>query len=185
MSSHLGGLGMIQIVKNVSKDGEVISEKKKFIDDTFNEDGYRVPTHKLGAKVFADVPFPEEMSDSEIGKVARLAKLMVASSNMLGYRSHGSIVPYTETLLIEVIKLSSKRGKEFIKKMIDLGVMQINKRIVGNIESDEYYINPAYFFAGKRISLNLYILFREHLDKVIPPWVRKEFLMAAKEQAKP
>lgn len=177
---------MLQVIKNIDQSsGEILSEKKKIIEEMFNDEGYRVPTHKLGAKLFADVPFPETMSDSEIGKVARLAKIMVASSNMLGYRSHGGILPYTEKQIIKIIGLSDKRGKEFMKKMIGLGVMQLNTRKVGDVVSEEYYINPAYFFAGKRISLNLYILFREHLDKILPPWVKKEFLAAANEQAKP
>ena len=174
---------MLQLVKNVdTRTGEVISEKKKFIEDVFTDDGYRVPSHKLGAKLFSDISFPKEMNDSEIGKMARLAKLMVATSNMLGYRSRVGIRPYTENQLIDIVRLSVKRGKKFIDKMIRLGVMQKNIRIYGEIESREFYINPAYFFAGKRIDLNLYLLFREHLDLILPKWVSGEFLQAANER---
>lgn len=176
---------MLQMVKNVdTKTGLIVSEKQKVIEDTLTDEGYKVPPHKMGAKLFADVLFPDQMTDSEIGKVARLAKLMIASTNMLGYRTRSGILPYTERELIDVVGLSEKRGREFIRKMIDLGVMQLNKRIVGEVESEEYYINPAYFFAGRRISLNLYLLFREHLDAVLPGWVRSEFLAAARERVR-
>jgi hypothetical protein len=177
---------LLQVVKNVNTStGEVVSEKQKHIEDILTDEGYKVPTHKLGAKIFADVLFPQEMTDSEIGKMARLAKLMIATSNMLGYRARAGIRPYSEGQLIEIIGLSQKRGREFIEKMMRLGVIQKNIRKVGNIESEEFYINPAYFFAGRRISLNLYLLFREHLDPILPEWVRREFWQTANKQVKP
>ncbi len=171
---------MLKIVKNVNPDtGEIYSDKRTLIEDILTDDGYKVPPHKLGAKTFADIQYPKAMTDSEIGKMARLSKLMIANANMLGYRTGRGIKPYSEAQLIDIVKMSRFRGKEFIAKMIGLGVMQINKRIVGDVESEEYYINPAYFFAGRRISLNLYLLFREHLDEVLPEWVRMEFWRAA------
>lgn len=176
---------MIQLVTNVDeKTGAVLSKKEKYVTDVLNDDGYKVPVHKLGAKLFANVSFPAEMTDSEIGKMARLAKLMIADSNMLGYRSRG-IRAYTQEQIIEIVGLSTKRGREFIDKMIDLRVMAKTIRIIGDVKQDEFYINPAYFFAGKRIGLNLYLLFRESLDPILPEWVKREFILSAKEQVKP
>lgn len=174
---------MLELVKRIDeKTGEVINERQRHIEETLNEEGYKVPTHKLGAKIFADVTFPAEMTDSEIGKMARLAKLMIAEANMLGYRTGRGILPYTEKHIIELIGLSQKRGREFIEKMKRLGVIQWTQRKYGEVERTEYYINPAYFFAGRRININLYLLFREHLDQILPAWVLKEFMSAAKEK---
>lgn len=176
---------MLQLVKTVNTEtGEVVSNKQKYFADVLNEDGYKVPPHKLGAKLFANVAFPKEMTDGEIGKMTKLSKLMISTSNMLGYRTRSTIKPYTEKEIIEIVKLSNKRGKEFLTKMIKLRVMQIVVRKYGDIEISEYYINPAYFFAGRRISLNLYLLFREHLDQILPKWVRIEFLLSARKQKK-
>jgi hypothetical protein len=181
-----GMIKMLQVVKNVdTKTGEVFGQKEKYIADVLNEDGYKVPVHKLGAKLFADVAFPADMTDAEIGKMARLAKLMIADSNMLGYRTRAGIKAYTECEIIQIIHLSKKRGREFIQKMLSLKVMQRSTRKYGEIEQDEYYVNPAYFFAGRRISMNLYLLFREALDLILPAWVKKEFWRSAKEQARP
>lgn len=177
---------MLRLIKDVDdKTGEIKRERQHYIEDMFNEDGYKVPIHKLGAKMFSDISFPDEMNDSEVGKMARLSKLMVATTNMIGYRSRSGILPYTEKQLIDLLKMSRYRGKEFIEKMIWLGVMQRNKRIYRDIESEEFYINPAYFFAGRRISLSLYLLFREHLDSILPEYVRREFWQAAKAMEKP
>ncbi len=171
---------MLRLIRDVNTDtGEIKNERQKVIEDVFTEEGYKVPLHKLGAKTFSDIPFPPSMTDAEIGKMARLAKAMVATSNMLGYRAHGGILPYTERHIINMLGLSQKRGRRFIDKMIDLGVMQKNKRVYMDIESEEFYINPAYFFAGRRISLNLYLLFREHLTPILPPYIIAEFLLSA------
>lgn len=176
---------MLQYMANINeKTGEITRERRKFIEETFNEEGYRVPPQKRKASMFADVPFPFGMSDAEIGKMARLSKLMISTSNMLGYRKGKGILPYTEGHLIEVLGMSQYRGTEFIRRMIDLGMMQRVRRVIGSIDSEELYINPAYFFAGRRISLNLYLLFREHLDPVLPDWVKAEFLSLANEQDK-
>jgi len=177
---------VLQKVTNIDpRTGEVFSWKEKYIPDILNEEGYKVPAHKLGAKLFSNVPFPPEMSDTEIGKMARLSKIMVADSNMLGYRTRAGIKAYTEAQIIEIINLSPKRGREFIKKMLKIKVMQVSTRKYGNVEQEEFYVNPAYFFAGRRININLYLLFREALDPIIPGWIKKEFLKAAKEQEVP
>ena len=177
---------MLQVVRTLNEEtGEVYSEKEKYVPDTLNEEGYKVPVHKLGAKLFKDVPFPDELTDVELGKVARLSKLMIADSNMLGYRARAGIKAYSREQIIDLVGLSTKRGREFIEKMLQLKVMQAGIRKYGDIEQEEFYINPAYFFAGRRIGLNLYLLFREALDPILPVWVRREFLLSAKEQVKP
>jgi len=175
----------VRLVKDIDANGEVYGEKEIKMPDRFNEEGYLVPYNKRGSKMFADVPFPERMNDAEIGKTARLAKLMVSTSNMLGYRTRTGILPYTEKQLIELVGLSAYRGREYISKMVNVGMMQRTKRIVGDVESEEFYINPAYFFAGNRISLNLYLLFRENLDPILSEWAKSEFQHAAMLQAKP
>ena len=172
---------MLKLVRKIDQDtGEVYSEKKQFIEDVLTPEGYRVPAHKAGAKIFNNIPLPRAMTYTEKGRMVDLARHMIQGSNMLGYRSGGSILPYTEQHLINLVELSQRRGKPFIQKMIGLGVMQKVVRKYAEVESAEFYINPAYFFAGKRISFNLYLLFREHLDPILPGWVRQEFLRQAK-----
>lgn len=177
---------LIVLCRKCHKNYHGLTEEDEFENESLilNVRGYRVPSHKAGV-MSSKLPFPKDMSDNEIGKMARLAKLMIADSNMLGYRARTGIKAYTQEQIIEIIGLSHKRGREFIDKMIKLRVMEKTIRIMGDLEQEEYYINPAYFFAGKRISLNLYLLFRESLDPVIPAWVKREFMESAKEQVIP
>lgn len=176
---------MLRVVKDIDeKTAEVKKEKQFYYEDSFNVGGYKVPYHKAGAKVFFDVGFPKEMTDSEIGKMTRLAKLMVADSNMLGYRTKFGIRAYTSEHLIKIVGLSPRRGRQFIDKMMRLGIMQLSLRKYGDIQCIEYYINPAYFFAGKRISFNLYLLFRERLDPILTPYAKEAFWKMANERVR-
>ena len=173
---------LLRLIKNVDhRTGRTYSEKAQFIEDVLTEDGYRVPPRKSGFKSFNNIPLPKEMTYPEKGRMVDLAKCMVSTTNMLGYRKNNKIFAYTAEGIIEKVQLSPKRGKQFLQKMVRLGVMQKITRKYAEVESEEYYINPAYFFAGKRISFNLYLLFREHLDPILPEWVRADFLIAARE----
>lgn len=171
-------------VELVYSRGEVVSQQQKDIPDCFNDDGYRVPTQKRGAKMFSDIPFPDTVSDADIGRMARLSKLMIGDSNMLGYRTRAGIKAYTIEDIYKLVGLSDRRGRDFIARMVK-GKMIKNfpQNKPDGTQVDEYYINPAHFFSGKRINLNLYLLFREQLDPILPQWVRFEFMSHANKKA--
>jgi hypothetical protein len=160
------------------KTGEVIHIKQQAFTNSLNEEGYRIPSRKSGARIFDDVQFPDEMSYGDIGKMTCLAKLMIAKNNMLGYRGKGKIVPYTAEEIGGLVELSGRRAKEFVWKMINLGV------VCREDSKDEtrYFINPAYFMAnGQRLSLDMFIRFQKELIPLLPGWVIEEFLRQAKE----
>jgi hypothetical protein len=176
---------LFHIVADIDeKSGDVKTKKQFFYKDAFNSDGYKVPNHKAGAKMFYEVSFPKEMNDSEIGKMARLAKLMIADSNMLGYRTKWGIRAYTSESVIKLVGLSPRRGRQFLDKMKRLGIMQLTMRQYGTVNCIEYYINPAYFFAGGRIGANLYLLFREQLDPILTDYAKESFWKLANEMVK-
>jgi hypothetical protein len=153
--------------------GEVINTKEETFTNSLNEDGYRIPSHKFGARIFSEVQFPGEMSYGDIGKMTCLAKMMIAKNNMLGYRGRGKIVPYEAEEIGGLVGLSGRRSKEFVWKMINLGVMC---REDANDET-RYFINPAYFIAnGQRLSLDMFIRFQKNLIPLLPKWVVNEFL---------
>lgn len=160
------------------KTGEVIHTKQQSFTNSMNEDGYRMPSHKLGYRIFSDVQFPDGMNYSDIGKMACLAKLMIAKNNMLGYRGRGQIIPYSAEQIGGKVGLNKRSSKEFIWKMVNLGV------ICREDAKDEvrYFINPAYFMAnGQRLSFDMFIRFQKELISLLPGWVIEEFLRQAKE----
>lgn len=159
--------------------GEIYKTNKERFSDVINAEGYRFPAHKSGARMFNDVQFPSMITDSEIGKMARLSKLMIPQNNLLGYKKNGVIYPYTEPEICELVNLSYKRGKEFIGRMSYNRLIRKSENELGMF----YYINPAYFMAnGQRLSMDLFILFQAELIPLLPRWVVDQFLKQIREK---
>jgi hypothetical protein len=157
--------------------GELRFRRAEHITEAMTEDGYRFPSHKSGARLFRDVQFPAEMTDSDLGKMTRLSKHMVGATNMLGYRQRNDIIPYSTQEIGDLVGLSGSHAREFVARMCGQRIMQ---RIVVN-SGPQYYINPAYFMAsGKRLSLDLFLLFRDELAPILPGWVINDFLRQAR-----
>jgi hypothetical protein len=176
---------VLQEKRNIDKEtGEVLSTIQTEIPDAMNDEGYRVPTNKKGSKIFTDVSFPANVTDSEIGKMTRLSKLMIGSTNMLGYRVRGAIKPYTDSEIADIAGISGWRGKAFVEKMVKEKLIGRFDMIIGNQKRTQYYINPVYFFAGKRIGLDLYLMFQEELNQILPDWVQKSFAYAVREKVR-
>jgi hypothetical protein len=156
----------------INNDGVQVNSRVEQFTEAMNNEGYRFPSHKLGARLFDDVDFPNEMTDSDIGKMTRLSKLMVGKTNMIGYRVNKNIVGYSNNEICEVLKMSYRRGMSFIRSMIKLRVIKLI--------NGYYYINPAYFMStGQRLSLELFIHFQDELKTILPEWVVTEFIMQA------
>jgi len=175
LPSLKGGDGMIKRTQILSKEGEILSDQTLPYSEILTDEGYKVPVHKLGAKIFADVLFPEEVTHAEIGRMTCLSKLMIGKTNLLGYRRGRDIEAYTEKELAGIVGLKDRQGRQFIKKMYDLHM--IHKTETG------IYINPMYFMTGQRLSLDLFLIFREELKGFLPDWVMVEFLRQARIKA--
>lgn len=157
--------------------GEIVAQKQLGIGKRFDpEKGYLFRNQAGGFSQFYDIPFPEGMTDIEIGKMTRLAKKMWGSTNMLGYRGNGGIKPYSISGIAKVIGLEKRQTYNFINKMIKLGIIA-KVKIETKGETDfQYYVNPLYYNSSNRIPLNLYLLFRVQLNEYIPLWAKKLFV---------
>lgn len=175
---------MIKETRYISEEtGEVKKTKVQRVVARFDDDrGYLFWARKDFAKSFLDVPYPKEMTDAEIGRIARLAKRMWSNTNMLGYRGNKGVRPYNVEQIGKEIGLGPRQAQRFVKKMIDIGMMAKHEDGKGRSKEVQYYINPIHFFGSNRIPLSLYLLFRKHLDKLLPWWVKAEYKRINKEQ---
>ena len=169
---------MIKETRYISeKTGELITGQKQRVGERFDpERGYLFRHQKHGFKQFDDISFPESLTDAEIGKLTRLAKNIYRDSNLLAYRGNGGIKPHTPETMSRIICLGQRQIERFLSKMIKQGMMAKCRVEVGEKTEIHYYINPLYFFSGKRINLNLYLLFRTQLDAYIPNWAKSLFI---------
>ena len=133
----------------------------------------------IKARLFAEIEFPNGVSDSDIGKMTRLSKYMIGETNALGFRSGKKIYPYPEYRIFEIVGIKSvKRGREFLQRMLQHRIMK-KKEIDG---SNYYVINPAYFMvSGKRLTLSLFLEFQQEIAPLLPGHVLAWFLNQAKE----
>lgn len=143
-----------------------------YFDD---ERGYLFWNRKTFAKMFDDIEFPDCLSDSEIGKLTKLSKAMYSNTNMIAYRGNGGIKPHNIRTISKLLNLSEHRTKIFINKMIKIGIIGKAKYEVEDAVSYQYYLNPIYFASGNRIALNLYLIFKNQLDDILPNWVKMKY----------
>lgn len=166
---------MIKKTILVSDDGEVVKEHNERFTQSMNEEGYRFPSHKAGARLFRDVSLPREISYQDKGRMYDLSQLMVGNTNLIGYKQDGKIYGYTDNEIGDIVELSGKRGKEFVKRMIA-------NKIIKKLDAG-YYINPAFFMStGQRLSLELFINFQDELIPLLPKWVIDDFLLQARKK---
>jgi len=161
--------------------GEIlgVQSKTSYFSARFDEArGYLWKPQKGGARMFNEVPFPAAMSMIDRGRMATLAKHIWSNTNMLGYRGHGGVRPYSSSRIGELVGLSPEQSERFLKRMEGLEIVKSIKVPFGDRVEVQYYINPLYFFSGSRLSLNLYALFHEELEKHLPGWVKEEFAKA-------
>ncbi len=179
------GNNLIKKTQYINPDtGEVTNEKVQHLAAAFHDEkGYLFWARKNFAKSFADVGFPESMTMKERGQMVTLVKHMWSNTNMLGYRGSGGVKAYNEEQIGELVGLRAYQAKEFVRSMIRVSMIAKVTVLVGSETITQYYINPIYFFGSNRIPLNLYLIFKSQLDKVLPRWVRDEYA-ASRDKAK-
>ena len=159
--------------------GVIQKENTQFIAAAFHDEkGYLFWARKNFSKSFVDVDFPKSMTMKERGQMATLAKKMWSTTNMLGYRGNGGVKSYNDEQIGNIVGLKSYQAKSFMRKMIKVGMIA---KVVVTTEGErvtQYYINPIYFFGSNRIPLNLYLIFKSQLDKVLPEWVLEKYALA-------
>ena len=163
------------------KTGEIHNSKIQFISCAFHEEkGYLFWARKSFSKSFQDVPYPDSMTDLEIGRMARLAKHIWSNTNMLGYRGSGGVRPYDVAGIGSLLGIGERRAQQFIAKMTKTGMLARVEIEAGNNDRQvQFYVNPIYFFSSNRIPLNLYLIFKLQLDEVLPQWVKEKYAMEA------
>jgi hypothetical protein len=154
-----------------SFDNKVKQDRRYYPDKFSDEKGYQFWTQKHACRVFADVPFPKEMTIADIGRMTILSKHIYRDSNVLAYRGNGGVRPYDMDGMAKLLDVKERQAYRFVEKMIRLEVMAKGTFEIGGSMEQQYFISPIYFFSGKYINHTLYMLFRNQLNKTLPKWV--------------
>ena len=168
---------MYKRVTTIDEDGVILNTKNFKYTIFDNEKGY---LFKNQAYYFKGFKVEHKISDIvndfiDIGRLHVLAENTYADTNMIAYYKNKKYYPAGIKEISEMIRLCERNTKDFLKRMIGLGI--IAKAIINTNEQIEvqYYLNPLYFISSKYLSPGLYMLFRKQLDEYLPQWVIKKF----------
>jgi len=168
---------MYKRVTTIDEDGVILNIKDFKYTIFDNEKGYLFKNRSYYFKGFkVDNRLSDKVSDfADIGRLHVLAENTYADTNMIAYYKNKKYYPAGIKEISEMIRLCERNTKDFVKRMIDLGIMA--KAIVNSNEQIDiqYYLNPLYFLSSKYLNPGLYMLFRKQLDEHLPQWVINKF----------
>ena len=168
---------MYKRITTIDEDGVILNIKDFKYTIFDNEKGYLFKNRSYYFKGFkVDNRLSDKVSDfADIGRLHVLAENTYADTNMIAYYKNKKYYPAGIKEISEMIRLCERNTKDFVKRMIDLGIMA--KAIVNSNEQIDiqYYLNPLYFLSSKYLSPGLYMLFRKQLDEYLPQWVINKF----------
>jgi predicted transcriptional regulator len=107
-------------------------------------------------------------SKAEIGSLLILAESMYRDTNIICKYVNKRYIQANEEDIAEILQMHPKRAKEFVNKMVRLGVMARTHKVTDTTHEQYLYLSPLYFNSSKYISPSLYMLFKEQLNCYIP-----------------
>lgn len=168
----------LQEVRQIDADtGEILFSSQsisrfKYFDE---EKGYLFWPNKQAVKMHKGFSLPDDLSDSDVARTYRLSLATHTNSNLICYRSDKSIKPMQLKVMSRYLGTSLRQTVAFVNRMIARHIIGKVKVTVGNGSEIQYYLNPIYFFNGKWLNCNLYLLFKTDLDAFLPEWVKAAF----------
>lgn len=158
---------------SITENGEIIEEKVVSFYSPFKEGrGYNFKYKSINIKSYLDIALPDCFTDSEVGKIYRLSRLIYSDSNLLARRSNNEIKPLSKQDLQEIVGLHRTKFNPFWNKVIENKIMK-SIQIDGN---DFFCFNPLYFNSTTYLPVYLYIAFQDELTKYLPGWVVNKYL---------
>ena len=138
-------------------------KKHKFYHEDKNM--YKIATQNKSVKIFTGKGRDLDeviQSDADYRKMTRIMNHLNNNNMVLLENNMKKIaVPATKTDLMVYTKLNQRRNSDFFSRMKKLGIMKEDAR-------KYIYVNPLYCLGGSGISPEVYYLFKDDLDKVLP-----------------
>jgi hypothetical protein len=168
---------MLKTTSYTDTETGLTSERQRYVDAQFSEDGYLFWCKKNSVKTFVDIPLPNAFTWAERGRLTELQHYMLKDNQLIVYRSHSGIKPIAVEDMRRIFEMSDRQCRVLIAKAKQ---HKIIKEV--SIDGIKYFAyNPVYGFKGKRMSIIVFILFQEELKSLMPPWVVEKFMNEAEE----
>jgi hypothetical protein len=169
---------MIQRTTSIDEDtGEILRETSKRFNVFDADKGYLFWANAHQRRSYNKVKLSDAISDTlDFARVHLLAENIYKDTNTIMVRVSSTVVRVADIEDISaMIRLSPKRTKECLYRMLKLHVLAERTDRIGDIVQTKYVLNPIFFNSKKYISSDLYFLFQETLDCYLPTWVIVKF----------
>lgn len=85
--------------------------------------------------------------------------------------------PATSLDISEILGITEKTAKEYLNRMIKRGILgKIVVELNDENKYDSYAFNPVFVNSCKYIKKDLYLLFKDYIDKYLPDWIKQKYL---------
>ena len=160
-------------VKVLDNGGYIARQCNKIYFD--EEKGYLLRVNRNNLTILDSIGLPTTLTDGDVAKMYRLSLTLHKQGNLLCYRSGNSLKAMNDAKIAKYLGISERKASEFLNRMIQNNIIARVIIVKGNSRERQYYINPIYFFVGKWLNVNLYLLFKNDLKRILPEWVIAEF----------
>lgn len=158
------------------ENGEILSDNVKSFNLFDDKKGYLFKANGVSFRGYNGVKISDVIkSKVELGNLLVMAEHIYRDSNIVCVYINKQYRPANEDDVSVMLDLHPKRARDFINKMVRLGVMARMHKFTNGEQEQYIMLNPLYFNASKYISPTLYMLFKKQLDPHIPPWAKARF----------
>lgn len=174
---------MLEVREIDQETGEVIAsgQRKKWFSNFRDNQGYLFRPQAHYVRVFTGVKLPKEVKPKDAYRLYLLIDCLENGTNRLVYRSDHTNKSMGLEHIAAYLEMPYTYASTFVHRMIRAGVMARGKVKVGRETNTAYYFNPLYYIRGKWLTYELYTLFQDQLDPVLPTWVKRKFAEAHRD----
>lgn len=166
------------MIKRVERQNEYTGEysvQEFQFPDVLNDDGYLFMPRRNQCRMFGDFPLPKALNPAEKGRLLDLVAHIEKHTNCLMKRSSKGKVAMSDLDIIKALGLKERQGKALLNKLMANGVLGFMSFDCGDAPTLQYYMNPLYMCATKRLSANQYRMFAKYIKPHIPQYVVEAF----------
>lgn len=139
--------------------------------------GGMIKQRNYTVKLYKDAKISELVGDkTDTFKTYLLMENIYKDTNIIYIQKSSTIfMPATIEDIAILLDLSLRKTKEYMKRMIAIGLIAGIKVRIGNESYHAFAFNPVYVNSSKYINRELYYLFKPYLDKYFPQWVKDKY----------
>jgi hypothetical protein len=165
--------------------GEIISESSREYKSRLWVDGKgaKIKTKNYHCTLYQDAKLSSIINDkNDLLKTYLLIENIYKDTNIIYIqKSSRNWKPANIEDISHIIGVNTRRTKEYIKRMIDVGILSEIILKIKDIEYISYVFNPVYVNSCRYINNTLYLLFKPYVDKHCPEWIKKKYEEMNKE----